>query len=377
MRKLFILTAVLVIGSMELAAQRKLHAFLFCKTTDPSIGKGATANYADMLNFCETIAGAIGYDLVDHSLISQRFEKNRLLSTVRTTRIDPTDIVIIYYSTHGAKSVWDKSIFPQVDVPSSLIPSYTIHKEIAAKKPKAVLSIVEACSGYLDIKPQQAFLLEQSAVVMEPNKAESRIKGNINLLFNSTCNIIVCAGQPGMNTWATDQGSIFTKNFLRAFNEVVSNPFTAPNMWDTVLNKSQRYTSDFTKTTRLPHYPVWEKQDCSGLTPQTVIVNEKPVSHANFAIKVTPPRTSGSVWPGKKKIYNVEFSISGTGDKEIDSVTYYMHYTMPKPTVTVHNKNEKFRYTIGVWGEFQVKAKVHFSDGEAEEYYKHIEFPKK
>lgn len=351
------------------SSAQDIHAFLFCKTTDQTIGKSAVANYGEMRNFCQLLEDATGFPLIDHSLIGNAFTRHRVNSKIEEAKIDSTDIVIVYFSTHGAKSIWDTGISPQVDVPNTRLSSYKIHQDLLKRKPKVLISIIEACSGYMDIQPQQAFLLEQSLVAPENNLSVDVIKGKIINLFNNTCSLLICAGQPGMNTWGTDQGSIFTKNFLKAFNENI-NQQSAESSWDEILAKSKEYTFRFTRNTTYPHYPVWEKSNCASLIEQTIVETSEPVASSLFKVTSTP--RPSSMWPSRNGYHYVDFSVESP--KPIDSVTYLLHYTMPKPKVTRTNSDENFRYRISVWGEFPVKAKIYYSDGNIEEQYQDIKF---
>jgi TIR domain/YEATS family len=47
----------------------------------------------------------------------------------------------------------------------------------------------------------------------------------------------------------------------------------------------------------------------------------------------------------------------------VESVTYRLHPTFPKPVVRVTNREDKFRLTSSGWGEFSVSADVRTDDG--------------
>lgn len=89
-------------------------------------------------------------------------------------------------------------------------------------KPLCLITILEACSGYLDISPQEGFVTEQSVCDKLVSRLENRQIANIKRLFSSACEIIVTAGGPGKNMYATSRGSFFTNSLIRAIDDYVN-----------------------------------------------------------------------------------------------------------------------------------------------------------
>lgn len=59
--------------------------------------------------------------------------------------------------------------------------------------------------------------------------------------------------------------------------------------------------------------------------------------------------------------YQCNVFLTSTDDSifsDIDYVTYLLHPTFIHPTATTSNAKEKFKITLYVWGEFEIKAKV-------------------
>lgn len=362
---------ILFMNNLQVNGQ-KVHGFLFCKTNDLTIQKSVKLNYVNMQDLFRSIADGLGYEYIDHSLTGASFEQSKLNTLVEMSSIGEDDIVFLYFSTHGEKSKWDINDFPQVDVPKGRVSSYDIHSKISKKEPRLLVTLVEACSGYKEFKGQDAFLYKQSIETEEIGAiSPGLLKKNLGGLFNGPCNIIVCAGQPGMDTWATDNGSIFTNSFLRAFKEAVSSKDENVVNWESILNKSKNYTFSRTKRTRLKHYPIWEIKDCEKLVVQSVVEKDLPTNNAQFI--VDSEKVRGSIF--KSRFRNVKMSINGL--QEVDSVTYFLHHTMPNPTITLTNNSEDFEYNISVWGEFEIKARIYYKSGEIEEIIGEIEFNRK
>ncbi len=56
--------------------------------------------------------------------------------------------------------------------------------------------------------------------------------------------------------------------------------------------------------------------------------------------------------------------LSGISKKTIDSVIYFLHYTMPHPIVKLvyNSRNKDFNYSLRVWGEYAAVSSVRFND---------------
>jgi hypothetical protein len=367
MKILFLI--LLAMNFHSIIAAQNLHAFLFCKTSDRKIGFSVRINYINMREQSQQIASALGLKYIEHPLTGSNFNVQNVNTLLSQTQITSDDIVILYFSTHGAKSRWDTNIFPQIDIPDSLIAAYKKHLGLLEKKPKMILTAIEACSGYQKITPQEAFVYEQRLSDDIPDTLSSLQVANIKKLFSSSCGIIVTAGQPGKNTWATANGSMFTNCFLRALTEQINMPLAQSSKvgWENLLKQAKEYTYNMTKTTSIRYYPVWEKKDCNGLVNQSYIDSSKAETYAVLNLKCSKS-TSG------KNPYLVNLSVRNLSpERKITKVVYFLHNTFRYPEVMVKNTEANFQYSFTVWGEFLIKAKVFFEDGLIVDAYENID----
>jgi Caspase domain len=316
----------------------------------------------------QKIAQALNMDYSEHVLTSANFTISKVEDAIANTSVGPDDIVLLYFSTHGAKSPRDSTIFPQLDIPAVLISSYKEHKKLAGKHPKSLLTVVEACSGYLDITPQEAFVFQQGPGSNQEQPLTPGEINNIKQLFSNACELIITAGEPGKNTWATNEGSMFTNCFLRALNEYIDMPAdkTQNVTWDNVLAQAKQYTYDMTSTTSITYYPVWEKDNCggnNGLVPQldTSAVVERAATLSIETKKTLRLRNKYDVF--------LHVNYKPVGDLKIDSVTYFLDKTMTNPIVTVSNSEDNFFLSLAVWGSYPIKAKVYFNDNKQVDLY--------
>ncbi len=321
----------------------------------------------------QKIANALNMDYSEHLLTSNNFTISNVENTIANSQVGPDDIVLLYFSTHGAKSPRDSTIFPQLDIPTVLISSYKEHKKLADKHPKSILTIVEACSGYLDITPQEAFVFQQGPSSIPERALPAGEINNIKQLFTSSCYQIITAGEPGKNTWATNQGSMFTNCFLRALNEYFDMP--ADKMqnvtWDNVFGQAKQYTYDMTSTTSITYYPVWQVDNCavhdsglSSLTSQSVDTSAVIKRAATLSIE-----TKKTFRLKNKYDVYLHVNYKSDNDVKIDSVTYFLDRTMINPIVTVSNSGDNFFLSLAVWGSYPIKAKVYFNDNKQVDLY--------
>ena len=349
---------------------QSVHAFLFCKTNDPDIGQSVKYNYANSRELFQSISSSLNYNYIEHSFTGSYFKSSTILEAIDNVNLNPDDIVLVLFSTHGARSGYDSNIFPQLDIPNDLISAYKQHQKLINKGPKFILTIVEACNGYQDITPQESFLYEQSNSTIQSDNYTSLQVNNIKKLFQEDidCNIIITAGQPGKNTWATPNGSMFINCFLRAFNEIISEG--TQSTWDNVLKRAKQYTFDMTGTTTIQYYPVWEVQTCE----KDVINrndNDDDVIDDDGEIQFS---CSQGRYDNVQNRQFYEISLTIQGSKPISKVIYFLHYTMNEPVVEKYNENENFLYKMNVWGYYLVKAKVYYENGKVVELYKTFNF---
>jgi hypothetical protein len=288
--KKFILLFSIVCLSTNCFSQ-VFHAFLFCKTNDPNIHQSVTINYGNVQNELQKIASALQLTYVEHSATGRNFTAPTVKKIIENTDVGENDIVFMYFSTHGAMTRYDSNIFPQLDIPTEMVSAYTQHLSMRKKNPKLVITAIEACSGYLNITPQEAFVYQGiDNKIPVPGLSDLEIR-NIKKLFSSNCDLVITAGNPGKNTWATSSGSMFTNCLLRSMHEQFDTENELMVSWDRLLNQAKIYTSAMTANTPIQYYPVWEKNNCTGGPFASAGTQEtSPVKERNLKFIVTPKR---------------------------------------------------------------------------------------
>ncbi|MCG7855482.1 caspase family protein [Flavihumibacter sediminis] len=360
MRKLII---YLIFSTLIIQAQsQKIHSFLFCKTSDKKIGDPVKINYFNMQEQIQNLTEALGYQNISHIGTGRGFNARKVETEIQNADISDKDIVILYFSTHGGMSKRD-SLFPQLDIPNQLVSAYNKHKFLLTKNPSLIITIIEACSGFQNITPQEAFVYGQFADFSPAEDYVPVETQNIQKLFSYKGSIIITAGNPGMDTWATANGSMFTNCFLRAINEYIRMPSNEKEnvTWENVLERTKQYTWNMTSTTSSAYYPVWEIMDET---------NTSPVTEYGIKFNVKTKRTKRL-----RNKYDLNLTVVSTDNKyKIEKVVYYLHNTFIPPIVEVSDKEDDFHLYRAVWGTFPIKATVYLTNGKVVDLYKNFKF---
>jgi hypothetical protein len=375
----FIFFALSLIISTGPCSAQKLYGYIFCKTLDSELKDPAEINYLKIKDLFQNIAATLNYSYVDRSLKDEKYNQLNVESFISRDSFEPNDIVFIYINTHGKNSRWSsESLFPLIDVPKTFLSSERLFVNIAGRKPKVCMALIEACNGYdrsdTNLILQEAFLDRERDVARDIDAPDAAvIENNLRTLLSLPDKYIVCAGEKGMITYALSDGSVFTNKFIKAFKEAMVYKDASRSNWRWILETSKKYTSDRTQAFTYKHSPIWQKYVSGKLTSQGILDTLAIVRKAALNVLVRRKKILG-LFNSKFRI--VEVSINSS--KQIDSVTYFLHRTMPDSIVTVLPRigrpDRACRYTFSVWGEFPIKAIVHFTDRETEESYGEIIF---
>ena len=195
------------------AIAQSVHAIVFCDTNDSKIGQAMMIDHDKAICELSNIACYIDYDIFINDFYGDNCNKQNLLSTISQLDVAPDDIVIFFYSGHGARALGNENDpFPQMclgtNIESEWVPLQYAVNRIAAKKPKLLVAISNCCNMEtpgVTIKP----LLSQmtgATSLSEVNK-----NAMVNLFCQSEGQAIITSSQPGQYSWCdTYNGGLFT-----------------------------------------------------------------------------------------------------------------------------------------------------------------------
>lgn len=352
------LTLFLVLITPYNSFSQTLHGFIFCKTNEKDIpldyqgtfDKGMQKNFELIDSLCINIAKNLNIEYAPHFVLGKSFNLKQIELTLDASKnnISKEDVVVLYFSTHGYVTQDSRSVFPIIDIRNGdFISTYLIHTKISKAKPKFLLTLIDACSNYANLTPQDSFLFRKSfefeSTKYHKSNDVSKLKNTSYLsLFKGCTQIISCAGQPGATTYATSEGSIFTSSFLKVFYNTV-NQGNGLFSWSKILDDTKERVLQNTSLPGLTkYYPQWEFGTCD-----TILANKEDAFSPS---KDTIENTTSSVGTGvaleswinkiesNKYIYQVQISAQ-SHDEKIDSVIYYLKYDLPNSKLILRSSD--------------------------------------
>lgn len=376
MKRLFFI--FLLATAFKTAAAQRVHAFLLCSTADKDrvMREGSALDHSRMKNLSQKIAKSLGYGFVEHTLSGLELTTqgvNELIDNI-LPKITKKDIVIFYYSGHGFLKKGDPAKFPNIFIPTIPLASSQLHKKLLDQKPKFIVTLIDACSNYIQLNNQGTLMLIGKEFTGEDLSPEPLFnKNKLEALFSRCDNIMVTAAQPGFKAVQTEKGSYFTRSFLEAFNEIMDPKFTHQTTWESILAQTKSYTEARTNYARYYSSPRWIPSECDLIKPKSPSDEDLTQLFADFKIDASARH---KWFLQRKQWYKAMLTV--TAQKPIDSVVYFLDATMPHPVVTLlptkGNIDSNFEHDLIVYGQFPIKTRVYFKDGTAEEHIKDIKF---
>ena len=150
---------------------QNLHFLCFADTDDKKIGKSVKKDVTQMLDFVMTLASDIGIeDNLQPTIVmmGEDCNKKNLLTTIDKFKCAKDDIVIFYYSGHGARAYQDTSEFPQMCLGSTdqkdFVSLEYVKETIEKKGPALTIILGDCCNSYNDsVTPKESVMIAATA----------------------------------------------------------------------------------------------------------------------------------------------------------------------------------------------------------------------
>lgn len=235
-----------------------MHAIIFAKTNDKTIGLSAKKNSQIMVALAGLISQQLNYTLNQYVFEGNEFTHKNLDSILRHLQVKNGDIVLFYISTHGYKSSnpskFPRLVFKDPGPERRLVSADTINKYLVqiSAAAKSVITITQACNKTTNASKDLPIpiLEDKSIALYKLLKPE-----NIKLLFLSGNNIQITSSMRGKTSIAnSSKGSNFTRSLARALIEATVDS-TRPS-WNDVLTKARSYSNKLDG--KKPRHPQWE-----------------------------------------------------------------------------------------------------------------------
>jgi hypothetical protein len=293
---------------------------------------------------------------------------------------------------------------------------YLDHQKLCDRKARFVLTIIETCNGIgsmpRDAKQAQFIYQLNSDSTTGARTPLSVLRMKQLFLQSNIRALAITAGRPGQLTLGTSTGSVFTNCFIKAVDNLSAStaPVSPTTCWRQLLRSCSQSTSDESRSIAeranreanstlafKPHQPYW---DSLTQRPSTALLfsslklatsaklhalPEEDVTEAvraSASTKTQPVPANGiltdtSIIRGytlraachqlsssrSTRWYRISLTIESADSHSIDSVKYFLHYSMSRPRVTIASADNQFECGFSVHEDYPVKAIIYLKNG--------------
>lgn len=137
-----------IIGNVS---AQTLHVINFCNTLDPNIG--CEVDFPRTKQEAGLIAAYLNYGIKYYEGVGQNCSNENLMNTLNSLRCNKDDIILFYYSGHGARSPQDQSEFPQMCLKYSgydqnkFVAVHTVIEKLQSKGARFTLVMTDCCNS--------------------------------------------------------------------------------------------------------------------------------------------------------------------------------------------------------------------------------------
>ncbi len=243
MKKL-ILALVCSIFLMSSAASQTLHTIIMVNKEEPNREVDRTADFNKMTTFWKDIASSLGYRHNLKQYSGSAFTAANALTAIDNLLVSPNDIVVFYYSGHGAN--WDNDEWPHLSYKDRNYSQSAIYSKLKTKasNAKLILCIGDCCN-----------------MDSEGNRREKKTYATFDPIltkqlftdFEGHRGYIISASIRGQYSYSDlKNGALFGIGLRQAVRDALSGEIK-PN-WIYVLEAAKNYTLEFTEDEQMPQY---------------------------------------------------------------------------------------------------------------------------
>lgn len=258
MKKLLFVSILLATLTMQVSAQT-LHSIIFVNKQEQGRQTDRTAEFNNMRAFCRELATTLGYshDLRTHS--GSEFTSTQMIRDIDGLAVDEGDIVILYYSGHGANL--SGGYWPHMALSDRAYGSSTAYERLKNKcmKAKLVLCIAACCNK--EVETRSSFSSSSSS---SSSMNSSRVK-QLFTGFDGKMSIMMSSSVKGQYSWSVTGGSrlgpIFTMSLRDVIHEAVRSGSSKSLEWNNLLSTVKERTNSWAKSldgspSQVPQYQI-------------------------------------------------------------------------------------------------------------------------
>lgn len=293
---LLLFTTLFIFPGIE---AQKLHKILFGHTTDRKIGKSVETDMARASNEIDAIGAYINYEVVPYIYPGDICSKENLEKLMTDLSISNNDIVVFYYSGHGAHAQgglndpWPQMCMNTPEFQEKYVPLHKVIETITAKNPHFALIMSDCCnnideSGLVTVK---GGLLKGAK---DATTIEDLTKKNYQILFTQYKGVLpVTSSKLTQTSGGTiDDGGLFSMSFFDALYAGVNSTSTS---WKSIMEETSKGTMEITNGKQEPTYDLSKIQNIGGGSASTPITTTTTTTVTPVATTTTPTGSTTSL----------------------------------------------------------------------------------
>lgn len=287
---LIIIAVLAILARVE--AVNTLHAISFCATNAENIAVGVRADRENFITDMSIIGDWIGYDTKFYDYAGNDCSKENLVKVVTQLQSKPNDIVVFYYSGHGARSKNDKSVYPQMCLKyngwqeQNFVPVHYVQEQLAKQQGSLKIILSDCCNVTAPISSKGVQSEVRGATIADEEGAKYLKK----LFLGFKGDITLTGSKVGTPSYGPDNGGIFSNSLWAVIFDGVATGKISPE-WSAVKSATVSLTMRKTGNKQEPIGKV--NVSATGVvnntavtTIQTVTPNPNPINATNSSFSV-------------------------------------------------------------------------------------------
>lgn len=214
-----------------------MHAILVGDTNDYSQG---TTMHKDINNMHAELTKAANMTGMKYEVIltyGSSTNRDNILNQIDQLKIEPDDVVVAYFSSHGYRTRAKTSPWPNIFFSNEYngVELDLIIDMISQKGPRLLIAIADCCNNVIEgVNTQKTF--EKRPVARALSTTE-HIKLNYKNLFVKSAGVVIFTGsEPGDVSWGLiGRGGVLTLAFIHELKAAVND--NQPAEWEEMLSK--------------------------------------------------------------------------------------------------------------------------------------------
>ena len=237
--KRFLLVVGLVLAT-TLSWGQKIHVIGFANTLDEKIGSACETDMVTLATEIGEIASYLEYELEWYTFEGEQCSKENLENTIGSLSCGPQDIIVFYYTGHGARSLQDDSPFPQMCLKYSsyqqdkFVPVHRVVELLEKKPARFTLVLTDCCNSAVSVVTPKSNAIQSKGIsVYNPALAPKYRK----LFVDQSGMLVATSSKSGQASGCSSMyGGFFTFGFFESLAQAVSGGIA--DSWSSILSNT-------------------------------------------------------------------------------------------------------------------------------------------